>query len=267
MGANNAEVSSVALTGLQTDLTSLSNTLHEIYDLMNADMNQVKEFWQDPKYEEFRNGYSKQIKHCEDVSVRYSEWCNKILTPAIDKVVEIERADVGGDGGGISSMGAGAGAGATAGAAAAAGASAKNSKTSRFNTGKKTSVAQKSSTDKKNPAVTTSPSAKSEKKKFETDGALEEADNLCRHLEGNEHSQAISAKDPNAKNVKMMEFNVSNVGGEWNAGGEVNAKAAKVIKNVVDIEGKVQADYHSGKKSSNVTFKVPFDCSTPENDN
>ena len=263
MSESNVKVSKKALSGLKSNLLQLSGTLHEIYDLMNRDLSDISSEWRDGKYDEYRDAYSQDIKKCDEIANAYEEWCKGVIDPLTESVETITGTQVTPNGGGSSSGGGGAAAGAgAAGAAGGAASSAKQSKMRGFNTGKKVSSTHQSSADKKK-AATVEPTAKPKKKKFETDGALEEADNLCRHLEGSEHSQAISAKDPNAKNVKMMEFNVSNAGSEWNAGGEVDAKAAKVIKNVVDIEGKIQGEYHSGKKSSNVTFKVPFDCSTP----
>ena len=100
MASSIARVGSVALTELKTDLTSLSKTLHQIYDLMNADMRQVNAAWQDGKYEEFVQGYKPQIDKCEEISVRYGEWCTRVLEPTIDNVIAVEMTDVGGGGGG-----------------------------------------------------------------------------------------------------------------------------------------------------------------------
>jgi len=105
INVNGAEVSSEALAELKTGLSQLSESLLELYDLMTADMTQVGEYWRDPKYEEFQSGYSKQIKECERISQRYTEWCGKVLDPAIERVIAIERTDVGGDGGSISTNG------------------------------------------------------------------------------------------------------------------------------------------------------------------
>lgn len=112
MASDYSKVSSKALIELKTDLTHLSESLHEIYDLMNADMSQVGEYWEDPKYAEFVSGYKPQIAKCEEISERYSEWCKRVLDPTIEKVVLIETTDVGGDGG---SSGGGAAAAAVAG--------------------------------------------------------------------------------------------------------------------------------------------------------
>lgn len=99
MASSDSKVSSAALSELKTDLTHLSESLHEIYDLMNADMSQVGEYWEDPKYAEFVSGYQPQIAKCEEISERYSEWCKRVLDPTIEKVIAIETSDVGGDGG------------------------------------------------------------------------------------------------------------------------------------------------------------------------
>lgn len=94
MASSIAKVSSAALTELQSDLTRLSSTLHEIYELMNADMRQVNVAWQDAKYQEFVQNYQPQIQKCEDVSKRYSEWCKRVLDPSIENVTAIEMTDV-----------------------------------------------------------------------------------------------------------------------------------------------------------------------------
>jgi hypothetical protein len=100
-------VSSVALNELLKDLSQLSVSLHEVYELMHADMRQVNSAWQDGKYEQFVQGYKPQIDKCEEISVRYKDWCNKVLTPEHDRVVEVEKTDVSGgnasSGGGMSS--------------------------------------------------------------------------------------------------------------------------------------------------------------------
>ena len=93
------KVSSKALQELQSSLKQLSQTLHEIYDLMNADMTAVGEFWRDPKYEQFVESYRPKINKCEEISERYNEWCSSVLTPLIEKVIKIEETDVSGDGG------------------------------------------------------------------------------------------------------------------------------------------------------------------------
>ena len=98
MASDYTKVKSSALIELKTDLKHLSETLHGLYELMNADMSQVNEFWKDPKYEEFVSGYKPQIQKCEDISARYDEWCKRILDPMIEKVIKIETTDVTGDG-------------------------------------------------------------------------------------------------------------------------------------------------------------------------
>ena len=99
----NAVTSSAALIELKSDLTRLSNTLHVIFDLMNTDMSQVGQTWQDGKYEEFVQGYRPQINKCEEISVRYSEWCARVLDPTIENIIAVETTDVGGGGGSFGS--------------------------------------------------------------------------------------------------------------------------------------------------------------------
>lgn len=91
-----AKVGSEALSELKTELTNLSSALHNIYELMNADMRQVNEAWQDAKYQEFVQGYQPQIRKCEDIANRYAEWCARVLDPTIENVIAVETTDVSG---------------------------------------------------------------------------------------------------------------------------------------------------------------------------
>ena len=93
---SNAVTSSAALIDLENDLTQLSKALHVIYDLMNADMRQVGEAWQDSKYQEFVQGYQPKIQKCEEIANRYTEWCAKVLEPTIQNVVAVETTAVSG---------------------------------------------------------------------------------------------------------------------------------------------------------------------------
>jgi hypothetical protein len=111
---SNAVTGSVALTELKNDLTRLSDTLHTIYDLMNADMTQVGQAWQDGQYQQFVDGYKPQINKCEEISERYKEWCLRVLDPTIENVIAVEKTDVGGGSGYVG--GANAAAGESAGA-------------------------------------------------------------------------------------------------------------------------------------------------------
>lgn len=134
MASSYLEVGSQGLTELKNDLTNLSKALHELFDLMNADMRQVGEAWRDGKYEEFVSGYTKQIQACEEISVRYSEWCKKVLEPAIEECIAIETTDVGGDG---SSSGSSSSGGSTDNNSGSAAPSASNDKFGGFNMGDK----------------------------------------------------------------------------------------------------------------------------------
>ena len=101
MATSIARVGSVALTELKADLTCLSKTLHQIYELMNADMRQVNAAWQDGKYQEFVQNYQPQIQKCEEIANRYADWCTRVLDPTIENVISVERTDVGGGGGSV----------------------------------------------------------------------------------------------------------------------------------------------------------------------
>lgn len=96
MASSSAVTGSVALTELKTSLTRLSQTLHVIYDLLNTDMRQIGDAWQDGKYQEFVEGYRPQIDKCEEISKRYKEWCTRVLDPTIENVIAVEKTDVSG---------------------------------------------------------------------------------------------------------------------------------------------------------------------------
>ena len=81
---------SVALLELRICIKNLSAALHELYELMNADMSQVNDFWKDPKYEEFVFAYRPSIDKCEEIFIRYDEWCKRILDPRIEIVINID---------------------------------------------------------------------------------------------------------------------------------------------------------------------------------
>ena len=185
---SNAVTSSVALTELKTDLTKLSATLHEIFDLMSADMSQVGQAWQDGKYEEFVQGYRPQINKCEEISLRYSEWCSRVLDPTIENVIAVEKTDVGSGGGsavgtGMTSAGAMAGAG-----AAAVGATA--GKIGGFNMGGQTQTSQKPSSK-----VTSDIDAFLNKPSSNTKKSLSEADIRCQEAFGPNYHGIPSTKD------------------------------------------------------------------------
>lgn len=94
MAASNAITGSKALIDLKDNLSSLSTELHKLYDLMYDNMRNVGDFWQDAKYNDFVDGYAPQIKKCDEIAVRYEDWCKKVLQPTIDKVIEVEQVNV-----------------------------------------------------------------------------------------------------------------------------------------------------------------------------
>lgn len=105
MASSYLKVGSKGLITLKDDLIKLSQTLHELYELMNADMRNLSQEWRDGKYEEFVSGYRPQINKCEEISQRYEDWCKRVLQPAIEKCIAIETTDVGGDGGATTTAG------------------------------------------------------------------------------------------------------------------------------------------------------------------
>lgn len=111
MASDGLITSSVTLIKLKEDLLNLSKSLHEIYNLMDADMNNLSELWRDGKYEEFISGYKPQINKCEEIAEKYEDWCKRVLDPAIEKAIIIEGANVGPDGGSASGGGVSSGSG------------------------------------------------------------------------------------------------------------------------------------------------------------
>lgn len=111
MATSSVEVSSAILTELQNDLTSLKESLHDIYDLMNYDLSQIGETWRDQQYSDFKNAHQKNINECENISIRYEEWCKTKIEPLIQSVEDIEKTSVVDDDGrgGTSSGGASGG--------------------------------------------------------------------------------------------------------------------------------------------------------------
>lgn len=89
-----AVTSASALSELRNDLSQLSKTLHEVFDLMTADMSNISQDWQDRQYEQFKEAYSKQIQKCEDISVQYNRWCTSILDTTIANVEAVEHTNV-----------------------------------------------------------------------------------------------------------------------------------------------------------------------------
>lgn len=267
---SNAVTSSVALTELKTDLTKLSATLHEIFDLMNADMSQVGQAWQDGKYEEFVQGYRPQINKCEEISARYSEWCSRVLEPTIQNVIAVEKTDVGsGSGGGsvggvgVASAGAMAGVGATAGKIG--GFNMGGSQSSNLNTAFSKRIVPRPTIDKvENKGSRQSGQVHSENTYSSNQSTVKnifaQADEICKTDNRSDNFKAKLTRPEDA------EFTLSSknteTGGGFSAGGNVKVGAEmpvfKVAKASVDIEG--EGKYDSGRESSEITGNYPFKC-------
>ena len=278
MATGNARVSSAALIELKSDLTRLSNTLHNIYELMNADMTQVGQAWQDGKYEEFVQNYRPQINKCEEIAQRYTEWCQRVLDPTIDNVIAVETTDVGG---GSSSVGSAAGV--TASGTAAATAASSSNISSAFNTGgssiKKvvprpshnTNIATKTDINEQ-PKQSKSWWAKNveepiatykkerEIKKIKQEGP-KSADEACKIDFPNTHAVPKNPNDPTAKVIRIKSSSNS---GEWNANAKVGYEtpATPYGKGTANIGG----GYNSGKSTTTSERDVYYDCVPNEQD-
>lgn len=257
MAANNAEVSSEALSGLQVDLTQLSNSLHEIFDLMSADMSQVGEAWRDGKYEEFVNGYRPQINECEEISVRYHDWCTRILSPAIERVVEVEQSNVGGDGSTTSVSGGSDTAGAGVTGTTDTTSSAKNSNVSGFNIG--TKRPEKDSPGAMIAGVISSPQNKGTATHLE--GSLDtnvpqSANEACK-IDFGENSHAVMA-DPNDPSAYKIKITGNKTSGKWSAGGKLGGKVG--IPGVGEISAGAEGGYTSGNEAITSERDIAYKC-------
>lgn len=243
MATTNAKVSSASLSELQTKLLKLAGELERLSSLMNADMTNVNAYWDDPKYQEFKDCYSKQIKMCGDISEKYFAWCDTVLSKTIERVVLIETQDVGASigGGGVSSASAG---GTTAGGSAAAATSGISAgKANKFYTGNKGAKKVVLSRETGTPIG----------RDGKADIALETAQEI------NNAADALCANDPSA--VGNIKIENKYEGDSYNVGGKAGVKASGFFKKVADVNIEGNGQYDSGKKTTNVVIEKKVDCS------
>lgn len=84
-------VSSKALIALQDDLKKLSEELKDTYDLLKENERKVSETWQDDKFEEFEEEFSRSRELIDELSEKYNGWANKYLPPYIAEAIEYEK--------------------------------------------------------------------------------------------------------------------------------------------------------------------------------
>ncbi len=235
----NAVTSSAALNELKTNLTSLSKSLHMIYDLMNADMSQIGQEWQDRKYEEFVEGYRPQINKCEEISIRYNEWCQRVLAPTIDNVIAVETTNVG-SGNGHVSGGSAAGSAVSATTSAAAAATGKGNMFNMSGGMKQTPQSDNQSTVKK---------------------IFAEADEACQLDNRSDKFRAKLAKQGEKADFTIASKS-SSTGDNFTVGGKVGGKVEipvfKVAKASASIEG--EGKYNSGVETTETTGTYAFKC-------
>ena len=218
-------------------MTQLSASLHNIFDLMNTDMKQVGTAWQDGKYEEFVNGYKPQINKCEEISVRYSEWCKKVLAPTIENVIAVENTDVVGNGGGTVGAVAG-GAVATVGVA------------SGFNIDGKNDIIGKSS---KNKSSNLNSSVRS---------------NVKNGL-ANEHCEEMYGEGYHAESLKQGETAHEHLAYSVTTNGETTKGSVDADLNakILGFGGEIKSkmEYDSGGQSKKIDASSSFNC-VPDNE-
>lgn len=224
---SNAVTSSVALTELKNDLTQLSRSLDVIYDLMNTDMRQVGEAWQDGKYQEFVEGYKPQIDKCKAISERYTEWCRRVLDPTIENVLAVEKTDVGVGGG--SNVGGGA----------------PRNVVSRPNN-------NAGANEQVKPATSS---------KFNMSGKVPtNANEACKADFGDNYKAVpAGADEPGASNLYVKN---AQKGSDWSAGGKIEA-GVKIGK--FNISGGGDGRYNSGNETVESVRNTTYKCVPEEN--
>ncbi len=72
-----------SLEKLQSELKSLSNALMDCYNLLNSQLLELSEDWQDSKYDEFEEEFKSSKEKIREISERYLEFADKYLPPRI----------------------------------------------------------------------------------------------------------------------------------------------------------------------------------------
>lgn len=72
-----------SLEKLQSELKSLSTTLMDCYEMLNSQLLELSEDWQDSKYDEFVEEFKSSKEKIREISDRYLEFADKYLPPRI----------------------------------------------------------------------------------------------------------------------------------------------------------------------------------------
>ena len=80
-----------ALETLQQELNTMSDSLKDLYDMVETAKNTLHEHWKDVKYEEFDQVFTAHQKTMEELSLKYKEWASKYIQERIDVLIEIEN--------------------------------------------------------------------------------------------------------------------------------------------------------------------------------
>lgn len=86
--------SSKSLKALQDDLKKLSEELNETYELLLSNEKEVGESWQDNKFDEFEDEFSKKRELLSELSEKYKGWADNYLPKYIDAAIIHEGGNV-----------------------------------------------------------------------------------------------------------------------------------------------------------------------------
>ena len=93
--ASHVEVGLNELTQLQSELIALSKSLNDCYEFVENNIKILNEKWQDEKFDEFEESFSKRKELIMELSEKYYAWATKYLQPRIDVIKEAGDARTG----------------------------------------------------------------------------------------------------------------------------------------------------------------------------
>ena len=75
-----------SLENLRAELKILSERLMDGYELLNSQLSELSEDWQDAKFDEFEEEFKTSKKKIREISERYLEFADKYLPPRIEQI-------------------------------------------------------------------------------------------------------------------------------------------------------------------------------------